>query len=112
MQKFGNCILYIGNSSSDGMPNSLLEAMGMGVFPIQSNPGNATVEVISSGINGYLIQNPDDSSEIANHILSALQNTSLLQDSMMHNTNFISENYNRAKLRDKIVSLYLTVLQT
>jgi hypothetical protein len=32
--------MYIGNSSSDGMPNSLIEAMGMGVNPIQSRKCN------------------------------------------------------------------------
>jgi hypothetical protein len=33
--------MYIGNSSSDGMPNSLIEAMGMGFFnPIQSRKCN------------------------------------------------------------------------
>jgi hypothetical protein len=28
------------------MPNALLEAMGMGAFPIQSNPGKVSEEVI------------------------------------------------------------------
>lgn len=112
LQKLGSCLVYIGNSSSDGMPNSLLEAMGMGVFPIQSNPGNVTEEVVANGINGYLIQNPDDVSEIANHIINVLQNEILLENSKKHNVQFIAEHYNRNQLKDKIVSLYKTVLQT
>jgi glycosyltransferase involved in cell wall biosynthesis len=110
LKKFGNCLLYIGNSSSDGMPNSLLEAMGMGVFPIQSNPGNATEEVIYNGINGYLIQNPDDSLEIANHIQNVLSNTNLLENAKAYNTKFIEDNYNRKILRDKIISIYNNIL--
>lgn len=112
LQKFGSCLVYIGNSSSDGMPNSLLEAMGMGVFPIQSNPGNVTKEVVANGINGYLIQNPDDVSEIANHLMNVLQNEILLKNSKKHNVQFIAAHYNRIQLKDKIVSLYKTILQT
>ena len=42
----GKSLLYIGNSISDGMPNTLLEAIVMGAFPIQSNPGKVTEEII------------------------------------------------------------------
>ena len=52
-------LLYIGNSISDGMPNTLLEAMAMGAFPIQSNPGNVTQEVIEHGKNGFIIVKSD-----------------------------------------------------
>jgi glycosyltransferase involved in cell wall biosynthesis len=110
LQKFGKCLIYIGNSSSDGMPNSLLEAMGMGIFPIQSNPGNVSEEVISNGINGLLIQDSKDSSEIANHIQNAVSNMQLLENAKTYNTKFISVNYNRTVLQDKIVSLYSSIL--
>jgi hypothetical protein len=46
IRNHGQSILHIGNSISDGMPNALLEAMGMGAFPIQSNPGKVSEEVI------------------------------------------------------------------
>lgn len=110
LEKFGKCLIYIGNSSSDGMPNSLLEAMGMGVFPIQSNPGNVTSEVITDGFNGYLIENPTSISEIRRHITTALHDQFLLENAKNYNTKFILENYNRAELKDKIVSLYQTIL--
>jgi glycosyltransferase involved in cell wall biosynthesis len=112
LQKLGSCLVYIGNSGSDGMPNSLLEAMGMGVFPIQSNPGNVTEEVITNTINGYLIQNPDDVSEIAYHIMNSFKNETLLENSKKQNVKFISEHYNRDELKDKIVSLYKTILKS
>jgi glycosyltransferase involved in cell wall biosynthesis len=111
LQKFGECLIYIGNSISDGMPNTLLEAMGMGVFPIQSNPGNVTEEVISNGINGFLIQDPNDSEEIATHIQNALADLLLLDIAKKYNINFIEQNYNRINLKDKIVSLYLGIAE-
>ena len=52
LQLMGKSLIYIGNSASDGIPNTLLEAIIMGAFPIQSNPGNATAEIIDHGKNG------------------------------------------------------------
>lgn len=65
----GQSIVYIGNNISDGIPNTVLEAMIMGAFPIQSNPGGATAEIIEEGNNGFLIHNPEDIEEIKKLIL-------------------------------------------
>lgn len=102
----GKSCIHVANSVSDGMPNVLLEAIGMGAFPIQSNPGNVTEEVITHGKNGFLITNPLDKIEIANHIINALQNEELRQKAQDFNVNFIKNNYNRNKLKPKIIALY------
>ncbi|KAF2334181.1 glycosyltransferase [Flavobacterium ginsenosidimutans] len=60
----GESLLYIGNSNSDGMPNTLLEAISMEVYPIQSNPGKATQEIIQNEMQGLLIENCEDIDEI------------------------------------------------
>jgi glycosyltransferase involved in cell wall biosynthesis len=73
LELMGKSLLYIGNSISDGMPNTLLEAIIMGAFPIQSNPGGATLEVIFAD-NGLLIENPNSVLEIKEVILRALSN--------------------------------------
>jgi glycosyltransferase involved in cell wall biosynthesis len=106
----GQSRLHIANSISDGMPNSLLEAMSMGSFPIQSNPGKVTEEVISHGVNGLLIEDPNDSSEIKKHISFALNNIELLQTAKDYNENFMLKHYNRSTLQPKIIQLYKTVL--
>ena len=72
LEIFGKSLFYIGNSNSDGMPNTLLEAICCEVFPIQSNPGNVTAEIINDGVNGFLISNEEDISEIARTIKKAL----------------------------------------
>ena len=46
LEKFGIAKIAIGNNSSDGIPNTLLEAIICGAFPIQSNPGGVTEEYI------------------------------------------------------------------
>ena len=69
----GKSLIYIGNSNSDGMPNTMLEAIFMGAFPIQSNPGGATAELIQNGVNGLLIEDCEDMEDIKRLILKALQ---------------------------------------
>ncbi len=105
----GKSCIHIANSISDGMPNALLEAMSMGSFPIQSNPGQVTEEVIGHNKNGFLISNPLDQKEIALHITNALQNESLRQQAQDFNVNFMKEHYNRTTLQTKIEALYKTI---
>ena len=99
-------LLYIGNSISDGMPNTLLEAMAMGAFPIQSNPGNVTQEVIEHGKNGFIIDNPLNTDEIAQWITEALSNEKLRHQAYHYNLDFMKKKYNRQLLKNKIVDLY------
>ena len=72
LKLMGASRIYIGNSNSDGIPNTLLEAICMNVFPIQSNPGNVTEEIIVNGLNGLLIEDCEDISEIKKHIETVL----------------------------------------
>lgn len=102
--------LYIANSLSDGIPNTLLEAMGMGCFPIQSNPGNVTSEVIKNGINGLLIENPMNIEEINKHICLALSNNVLIEESFKINIELIRERCDRNRLKQPILSLYEELL--
>jgi glycosyltransferase involved in cell wall biosynthesis len=106
LKQMGQSILYLGNSLSDGMPNSLLEAMGMGAFPIQSNPGGVTSEIIEHQKNGLLIANPLNVTEIAHHITTALQHTTLREIAQEYNVAFCTKNYDRAVLQSQIVHLY------
>lgn len=64
MQLMERCDFYIGNSISDGIPNTMIEAMFCGCIPIQSNPGEATAELIEHGINGWLINDPENKSQL------------------------------------------------
>ena len=74
----GKSLIYIGNSLSDGLPNTLLEAIVMGAFPIQSNPGSVTEEIIEHNKNGLLIKNPEDINSIKILIESCLHNKDLI----------------------------------
>jgi hypothetical protein len=103
-------IIHIGNNLSDGMPNTMLEAMSQGCFPIQSNPGNATAEIIKDGFNGYLINNPYDFESISKFIISTLNNEDLINNAMQYNIQFIKDHYNRNVLKSEIVNLYKSII--
>ncbi|WP_339895261.1 glycosyltransferase family 4 protein [uncultured Algibacter sp.] len=92
LKLMGQSYMYIGNSISDGMPNTLLEAIIMGAYPMQSNPGNATSEIINDGQNGTLIIDSHDVNEIESKIKHAIHNPSLIENAF---------NLNR-ELRDKL----------
>jgi len=106
LRLMGKSYIYIANSLSDGIPNALIEAMGMGAFPIQSNPGNVTEEIIQNGINGFLINNPEDIFEIKNAVMNALKSEKVIAAAFLHNTETVKNKYNRLKVRKEILKVY------
>ena len=102
----GSAIIYIGNSSSDGTPNTLLEAIIMGAFPIQSNPGGATAELIQDGKNGYLIEDPENSEQIGFLIQKALKNRELLESAIVNNNLKVKPELKRDFIKKKVLAKY------
>lgn len=108
LKKFGEAKIAIGNNISDGIPNTLLEAIILGAFPIQSNPGNVTEDYIIDGDNGLLINDPEDSKEIAEHIKTALFNNELLLTAFEKNQERAKRlDYNLVK--EKVLDSYKTI---
>ncbi len=106
MKLMGKSLVYIGNNSSDGMPNTLLEAIIMNAFPIQSNPGNVTAEIIEDERNGILINDPNDIKNIEMLIISALNNKERIIEAAKMNTAIALERLDHIKIQPKIVELY------
>jgi len=106
LRLMGESQIYIGNSISDGMPNTLLEAIIMGAFPIQSNPGGATAEHIKNGINGLLIENPEDAVEIKDLIKMALSDEVRLKNAVAYNLQYIKPKFERNFIRQKVLMQY------
>lgn len=106
LKLMGESLIYIGNSISDGMPNTLLEAIIMGVFPIQSNPGGATAEMITHGLNGFLINDAEDSSEIKSLIVQALNDPRLLKSGVNYNLKNIKPKLERSFIANQVIQKY------
>ncbi|AWK02989.1 glycosyl transferase family 1 [Flavobacterium crocinum] len=109
LQLMGKSLIYIGNSISDGLPNTLLEAIVMGAFPIQSNPGGATEEIINDGDNGVLINNPESVLEIKQKILNVLFDTGLQESAAEKNRKVTLERLDYSDNKLKVIAMYKTI---
>ncbi|AVI51438.1 glycosyl transferase family 1 [Pukyongia salina] len=105
LQLMGEALLYVGNSASDGMPNTLLEAIVMGAFPIQSNPGNVSREVIEDGVNGLLINDPEDETHIAALIKLALQGREMCEKAFRINME-LRARFDYDTIRKEVLNCY------
>jgi glycosyltransferase involved in cell wall biosynthesis len=101
LRLMGKSLIYIGNSNSDGMPNTLLEAICLGVFPIQSNPGGVTEEIIRHGENGCLIEDCENVEEIKKVILKSFT----LKEVGFNNSHNLLE-YDFKTIKEKIITVY------
>ena len=111
LELMGKSLLYIGNSISDGTPNTLLEAIIMECFPIQSDPGGATAEIIQHGKNGFLIKDPLDSEHIAALIKKALEDPEGLKEGIRYNTEHIKPTLERSYIQKQVLEKYYFVEQ-
>ncbi|WP_452220371.1 glycosyltransferase [Lacinutrix salivirga] len=111
LQLMGKSLIYIGNSVSDGMPNTLLEAITMGAFPIQSNPGGVTKEVITHQKNGLLIENCEAVHEISQQIKTALTNPELIKSAFTINQNNIKPKFEYQLIKNKVLQAYNSIAQ-
>ena len=103
--------IYIGNSISDGIPNTLIEAIVNGAFPIQSNPGGASEEIIKNGENGFLINDPNSKEEIKFLIMRVLSNKSLLEKAYAINSTLVRQFEKNLIKREIVKSYYKTLNQ-
>lgn len=106
LELMGKAAVYIGNSVSDGMPNTLLEAIIMGAFPIQSNPGGVTEEIIIHGRNGFLIKDPEDAIEISMYIKKALTHPEIIERSVKYNFEIVKPTLERTEVKEKVIKQY------
>lgn len=104
----GESLIYVGNSISDGMPNTLLEAIIMGAFPIQSNPGGATAEIVQENINGLLIEDPESIQGIQVKVLAAISNYKLLSLAYIYNRK-IRDTLRYEIIKDKVLNAYCSI---
>lgn len=110
LEMMGETLIYIGNSNSDGMPNTLLEAIAQGAFPIQSNPGNVSEEVIEHNKNGLLIQDCENSNEIRQLIQQAINDSDLINKAFQTNQHEIKPQYERGLVKRKVLDAYNKIL--
>lgn len=91
-------------SQHDGTPNSLLEAMALGCFPIAGDIESLR-EWITPGVNGLLVP-PDSPTALAEAILLALDSPALRQRAAAENARIIGQRAEAGVVGAKIEALY------
>jgi glycosyltransferase involved in cell wall biosynthesis len=102
--------VYVGLSKSDGISTSLLEAMAMGAFPIQTGTSCAS-EWINSGSTGGIVS-LGDRAELEGWVTRALCDDSLVNSAQAANRAKIQAEYTRREMTSKVENLYRRILVT
>jgi glycosyltransferase involved in cell wall biosynthesis len=104
----GAARVSIGLSISDAVSTSLLEAMTMGSFPVQSWTSCAD-EWIKNGETGFLVP-PEDPEVIESAIRKALQDDQLVDDAAARNWQTISERLDGTAIAEQVYKMYCSVM--
>ncbi len=99
--------IFASISSHDGTPNSLLEALACGCFPVAGDIESLR-EWIVPGINGLLVE-PDKPQQVAEAILTALENSDLRRSAYHYNQSLIKNRVSIEFVRQKINQFYRRV---
>jgi glycosyltransferase involved in cell wall biosynthesis len=86
---FRQAQVTVSPSIHDGTPNTLLEAMACGCFPVVGDLESIR-EWITPGVNG-LLANPNDPRALAEAILLALRTPNLRARAQVYNTRLVSK---------------------
>lgn len=101
---FKHAQVSVSISQHDGTPNSLLEAMALGCYPVVGDI-ESTREWINDGENGRLID-PGDVQAASEAIIQALGNPSAREMAAIHNREIIANRADRQTLLPAIRAFY------
>lgn len=100
--------IFVSPSLHDGTPNSLLETMACGCFPVVGNIESMR-EWVQNGVNGYLVEATDPSS-VTNAILLAIQKPALRTAAAQLNAALIAERAAYAPNMGRVEIFYRSLL--
>ncbi|WP_430408600.1 glycosyltransferase [Kordia sp.] len=108
LKKFGQARIAIGINVTDGIPNTLLEAMIYGAFPIQTNPGKVSEEYVKHQKNGILVENAENIQEISEAIKEGLTNDDVITKAFKYNKKYrVSLSYQN--IQENVLKAYKTI---
>ena len=100
--------VFVSPSSHDGTPNSLLEAMSCGCFPIAGDIESLR-EWIENGINGLLVD-PRSPTQLAEALCQALEDQTLRQKATEHNLALVRQRASQEATHPQISNFYEKLL--
>ncbi|MDX1994895.1 MAG: glycosyltransferase [bacterium] len=109
LKLFGQARVYLGLSMSDGISTSLLQALVMGTFPIQSGTACAN-EWITHGESGMIVP-PQDPQMVAEALQQALTDDALVDAAVAINDETTRTRLDKAIVSQNTIALYEQVMQ-
>jgi glycosyltransferase involved in cell wall biosynthesis len=107
---FGRSRVYLGLSMSDGICTSMLEAMVMGAFPIQSHTACAD-EWLVPGETGMIVP-PEDPHIVADAVRQALTDDVLVDAAAEKNYRLATQRLDQRVIQPMVVEIYKRVLES
>jgi glycosyltransferase involved in cell wall biosynthesis len=104
LRLFGRARVYIGLSISDAISTSLLEAIIMGAFPIQSDTSSAN-EWIEDEKTGCIVP-PEDPGVVAAAIRRAVSDDSLVDYAAERNHRLTKERLDQSIIKPQVIAMY------
>lgn len=104
LRLYGRSRIYIGLSISDAASTSLLEAMVMGTFPIQSCTACAD-EWVVDGESGFIVP-PEDPERVAIALRRALCDDALVDGAAELNAQVAKERINQSVIQPQVIAMY------
>ncbi len=105
---FQNAAVTVSITEHDGTPNTLLEAMACGSFPVAGDLESLR-EWITPGVNGDLVP-PGDRQALATAILRALKDKGLRQKALRVNQELIDQRADYAQVMPQARTFYQSLL--
>ena len=102
---FSKARIYLGISLSDGLPNSLQEAMVLGAFPIQTNTSCAD-EWIVDAKSGFIVD-PHNPTLIVSALRKALENDALVDAASKINMDTAQQRLSTSAVYESVRDFYL-----
>jgi len=109
LASYGRTRLSMGISITDGVPNSMLEAMICGAFPVESE-GSCASEWIEHGKTGMIVA-PEDSAAIAEGLRTALTDDGLVDRAAEVNMAVAKQRIDASVIGPKAIEMYQDVLK-
>lgn len=100
--------VMVSPSLSDGTPNSMLEAMACGAFPVMGDLASIR-EWIRPGVNGLLFD-PTNPQQLATCLHEALTNADLRRSAQAVNAELVRARADRARIMPAVRGLYADVV--
>lgn len=110
LKLFASARISLASSISDGTPNSMLESMVMGAFPIQSDTVS-TAEWITNGVNGFIAP-PEDVDAYVTALKLALTDNDLIDRAAEHNYAMLKDRIDYSIIQPKVINAYEKVFAT